>query len=138
MKKRGILSVKEEQLLELLWRYNKPLTSIEILELPEVVENGWNETSVFRMINSLLNGEYIHVCGLKQNKTQYARKFETVLTKEEYAAKILFDRGMKKNSLAKIALALVKYDNENESQEESDELIDQLESIISELRKEKE
>ncbi len=138
MKKRGILSVKDEQLLELLWRYNKPLTSIEILELPEVVENGWNETSVFRMINSLLAGEYIRVCGLKQNKTQYARKFEAALTKEEYAAKILFDRGMKKNSLAKIALALVKYDNENEDEEESDELIDQLESIINELRKEKE
>ena len=136
MKKRGFISEKEEQLLELLWRYNTPLTSIEMLELPEVIDNGWNETSVFRMINSLLSRNYIRICGFKQNKTQYARKFETALTKEEYAAKILFDRGMKKNSLAKIALALVKYENEDE--EESDELIDQLESIINELRKEKE
>ncbi len=138
MKKRGFISEKEEQLLELLWRYNKPLTSIEMLELPEIVDNGWNETSVFRMIKSLLDRDYIRICGFKQNKTQYARQFETALTKEEYAAKILFDRGMKKNSLAKIALALVKYDNENEDEEESDELIDQLESIINELRKEKE
>jgi len=130
MKIKNQLSEKEELLMELLWSYNEPLTSVELLQ--HLAPKGWNENSIYRSINSLLNKKLLNVCGMEKYKSQYARKFEPTLTKEEYLAKHLYDRGVKKNSVAKVVLALVKEDGVN-----TDELISQLESIIEELLKEK-
>ncbi len=129
-----MLSTKEEELMELLWESDKPLTSVEIMKIPNMSE--WNETNLYRTLNSLLGKKLIQVCGMEQYKTQYARQFEPALTREEYAVRFLTDRGLKKSSIAKIAMALVKAP-EGDEEEETDELIEQLESIIEELRKDK-
>lgn len=134
MKNRNLLSEREEKLMELIWESEIPLTSVEMLELPDI--NTWNETNLFRTINALLDKKLIRVCGVEQYKTQYARKFEPALTREEYAIRFFKDKGIKRSSIAKIAMALVKDGEEEEG--ETEKLIEQLESIIADLRKEKE
>ena len=135
MKNRNRLSEREELLMELMWKSPRPLTSVELLRRPEM--EGWNEVYMYRALKSLSDKGLIRVCGVKQHKTQYARQFEPVFTKEEYAVKLLTDRGMKRSSIAKIAMALVE-DIDDEKEEETDELIGELESIIEKLRKDKE
>lgn len=64
---------KKEELMELMWENNKPLTSVEMLELYK--KNPCkNHTYIYRMINSLLKKKLIKVCGTVQYKTQYARQ----------------------------------------------------------------
>lgn len=134
LSKKKKLSEREEMLMELLWESRKPLTSVELLRLPEMEE--WNEAYMYRALKSLLDKQLIRVCGVEQCRTQYARQFEPALTKEEYAVKLLTDRGMKKSSIAKIAMALVE-DAGGDEEGETDELIGELELIIEKLRKDK-
>lgn len=64
--------------------------------------------------------------------TQYARQFEYAMTKEEYAALFLTEKGIKRSALGNIALAMT---GSSSSDEEADEeLIQELENIIKQLR----
>lgn len=56
-------------------------------------------------------------------------KFEATLSKEDYAIKLLTDRGMKKSSIAKVVMALVKIEPV-EDKEEMNELIEQLQTYL--------
>ena len=71
----------------------------------------------------------ITVCGSVQYGTQYARQFIPSLTKEQYAAKLVMSKGIKKNAIAAVTVAMV-----NEADEDGEELIQQLEEIIGELK----
>lgn len=134
MKNRNLLTEREEKLMEAIWESGIPLTSVEMLALPDI--STWNETNLYRTINALLDKKLIRVCGVEQYKTQYARQFEPTLSKEEYVVRIFKDKGMKRSSIARIAMALVK-DEETDEEGETFELIQQLEHIIKDLRNEK-
>ena len=71
----------------------------------------------------------ITVCGSVQYGTQYARQFIPSLTKEQYAAKLVMSKGIKKNAIAAVTVAMV-----NEADEDGEELIQQLEEITEELK----
>lgn len=128
------LSEKEELLLQYIWSQDKPLTSVEMFHYFET--NGWNENNVFRTINSLLEKKLLNICGMELYTKQYARTFLPTLSQEEYIIRYLSERGLKRKSIAKIVLALAKEDEKKEIN--NDELISQLETIVKELRTEKE
>lgn len=127
MKKKNQLSEKEELVMELLWMKNEPLTSVEIFQHFET--QGWNEMSVYRAVNSLLEKNLLCVCGKELYRSQYARKFEPVLTKEEYIVHVLCR--IKKSNIAKIVMALVKEDEKEGNG--NDKLVAKLEAIIKEI-----
>jgi DNA-binding MarR family transcriptional regulator len=130
------LKANEEILLELLWSNEKPMTSVDMLETGQLM--GWNETYFYRTIKSLSEKGLIKVCGVERYNTQYARRFEVALSREEYAVNTLKSRGIDKNSIGRLAMALVKDCEEDLQDEEKEKLIEDLEEIISDLRKEKE
>ncbi len=122
------LTKREAELMELFWSKSKPLTSVEILEFPE--ERSWKDNYLQIMLRSLLKKGVLRVCGTVQYGTQYARQFEPVLSKEEYVARTMLDKGLEDMSLVKVMVAMVQ----DEGKANKEVLIEQLEEIIKELR----
>lgn len=127
-KKSSYLTGSEEELMELFWNRKVALTSVEILKIAG--NHSWNSSYLHIMLRSLLKKGMIKVCGTVQYGTQYAREFVPLMTKEQYAAKIVMSKGLDKSSVAKVAAAMVK---EVDGEVKRD-LIEELEKIIEELR----
>lgn len=121
------LTTKEEELMNLLWIQDKPMTSVEILEIADT--HSWSDNYLPIMLKSLLKKGAIEVCGYVQCGTQYARQFRYAITKEEYVARLAVGRGLRTNSIPKVAVAMVE-----ELGEDKDDVIRELEEIIKELR----
>ena len=120
----------EEEIMELFWASDKPLTSVEISKAS--AGRSWNGNYVHKMLRSLLKKGLLEVCGTLQYGTQYARQFQPTLTKESYAAQVVLAKGRNKDFVAKVAVALAQ---ESSNQ---DELIEKLEEIIEQLRNQEE
>lgn len=117
--------------MDLLWEKKAALTSVDIFEqLGDVIQN---PTYVHRTINQLLAAGLIRECGSVRYNTQYARQFVPCMTREEYAAKYLVKHGIQRESLGKVAVALIKETRDNPSKD-TDELIIQLQEIIDEIK----
>jgi len=130
MKDKNLMNPKEENLMELLWDEQKPLTTAEIGSV--LKGKGWNKSTLFNTIQSLLEKGYIKVSGVERSHTQYARRFEYAITREEYAAVVLTYKGIKRRDLANIALAMSGVSDKDNK--EAEELIHELEEIIKQLR----
>lgn len=127
-KKAKHLTNSEEDLMELFWEKKQPLTSVDISEFS--ADRSWNGNYIHMMLRSLQKKGMIEVCGTVQCGTQYARQFIPIVTKEQYAAKLVMSKGIEKNSIAAVTVAMV---NEvNKADEEG--LVKQLEEIIQELK----
>ena len=121
------LTDKEVELMELLWKQDKPLTSVEILAIPD--EHSWSDNYRPIMLKSLLDKNAIEVCGYVRCGTQYARQFKYSITREEYVALFAVGRGLDAQSIPKVAVAMV-----TELQEDKDDIIRELEGIIEKLK----
>ena len=77
-----MLSKSENEVMELLWNTNIPLTASEIVN--QSPKKTWKTSYVHLLLNSLLKKEMIKVAGIKQTTKNFARTFEAAVTKEEY------------------------------------------------------
>jgi len=121
-----IMTNSEEVLMGILWSSERPMTSVELMEMTQ--DHSWESGYIHKMLRSLLKKEIVKVCGIVQYGKQYARQFVPMLTKEEYAAKLALSTGIKGSSIGKVAAALAK------ETENSEELIEQLEEIIQQMK----
>ena len=126
-KNKNTLTDSEKQVMELLWKEQKPMTSMEIAE--QSTEYGWKSSYVFILIKSLLKKNMIEECGIIQSNTQYARQFRPCITKDEYAVKVTLALGLNKSSITKVAAALVM-----ESVVNPEQTVKELENIIKKIR----
>ena len=127
-KKAKHLTNSEEDLMEIFWEKKEPLTSVDISDIS--ADRSWNGNYIHMMLRSLLKKGMIEVCGTVQCGTQYARQFVPAVTKEQYAAKLVMSKGIEKNSIAAVTVAMVN--EANEADEEG--LVRQLEEIIEEVK----
>ncbi len=104
------------------------MTSVEISNIS--VDRSWNGNYVHMMLRSLQKKGRIKVCGSLQYGTQYARQFVPIITKEQYAAEIIMSKDIGKESTAAMMVAMINEKNE----EDGEELIQQLEKIIEEVK----
>lgn len=133
MRNGKLMTQKEEDLMEFLWKHGKPLTITEMAGLLD--KDKWNQVTLFRIVKGLLNKGYLKINGFEKNNTQYARSFIPSITKEEYAAVLLSERGIKSSSLGTIALAMLGAGKRKKiSQAEEDKLVNGLENIIEQIR----
>lgn len=141
------LSPREEELMEMLWHVNKPMTTQAMLK--EDYPRSWKDSYITIMIRSLLEKEAIQVCGIERSGRNYLRQFVPSYTKEEYAARLVAskvdvthmpdvmlalakvaEKNIDDKHMAKVIAAMAKDDDT----EVDDELIERLESIIKEIR----
>lgn len=137
MKNSKLMTQREEDLMEFLWTQENPLT---ITEMEEILDKeNWNRVTLFRIVKGLLNKGYLKIYGIERNNTQYARKVMPAITKEEYAAVLLSERGIKSSSLGKIALAMLGTGKRKKtSHDEEEKLVKELEDMITKIRNQEE
>lgn len=127
-KKAKHLTNSEEDLMKIFWERKEPLTSLDILDIS--ADRSWNGNYIHMMLRSLMKKGMIEICGTVQCGTQYARQFTPIITKEQYAAKLVISKGIEKNAIAAVTVAMV-----NEVSEADEEgLVKQLEEIVQELK----
>lgn len=77
------LTKSENEIMELLWREDRPLSRSEIIELTP--DRSWKPASIHILLNSMLEKGAIQVVGFIQSTKNYARTFAPTLTADEYA-----------------------------------------------------
>lgn len=131
MKNKEYLTVRQEELMNFLWRVNEPMTANEMAEKLET--EGWNNVTLFKTVQSLTNDGYLDVVGLEKTVKTYARKLAPAISKNDYYASVLKKRGVDSSSIGTITAVLIGADKK--SPEEKDAaVIAELERIISRIR----
>lgn len=133
MKPRKLMNKREEKLMNLLWEQNKALTIPEIEQY--FSDENLSRATVFKAVQSLMDQEYICVNGVERTNKTYARRFEPAVTREEYAAILLREKGIRTSSLGSLVMAMIGNDRyAKESEEDDEKLIKELEDIITQIR----
>ena len=57
--------------MNFLWKVNEPLTANEMAE--RLAEDGWNNVTLFKTVQSLTTDGYLEVVGLEKTVKTYAR-----------------------------------------------------------------
>ena len=126
------MNSREEEIMRLLWDRGDAMTSIQLEEMLGDTFAG-NRTTLFRTIKAMIEKGLIEECGTELHGRQYARKFRPTMTKEEYMARFLIERGVDERSLALVAMAFVRKGDLKDQEDEK--LIAELENMIRKLRK---
>ncbi len=133
MKQQKLMNKREEKVMDLLWKQDKAMTTNEIEQF--LVEENLKKATIFKAVQSLVEHEYLRISGFERINKTYARRFEPAITREEYAAIVLAERGLDTSSLGNLAMAMIGNDMHDKKDEEADEkLIKELEYIIAQLR----
>lgn len=122
-----MLTKREEELMDFLWEYGKPVTSNEILELCQ--SHCWRETYLQVMIRSLLKKGMIEQVGIMTFGNHYARQLQYTMSKEEYFVALAAGKNLNKCHFAKAAVAMAA----KESPEDRQALIEQLEQMLKDF-----
>ena len=127
MKNKDYLTVRQEELMNFLWKVNEPLTANEMAE--RLAEDGWNNVTLFKTVQSLTTDGYLEVEGLEKTVKTYARN--------DYYASVLIKRGIDSSSIANITAALIGA-KDKQTKEKNAEVIAKLEEIIDTLKNDEE
>ena len=123
------LTEREEQVMNFMWEYGRPVTSNDILELCK--DRTWKDSYLQIMLRSLEKKGAIKVCGRILYNTQYARVLTPTLTKEQYYLQLAYKKGVNKKNFIQLAVAIAN----DLDPEGTDSLISSLSNIITDLEK---
>lgn len=114
MKKRMVkLTDSEKQVLDLLWDQNEPLTSTEIVQFCK--NRTWKSSYIHILINSLLKKEMIKIAGFKKTTKNYARTFETTMTREQFSIlQVTQEQNVPSRTLSQLFAALLEEETDDE------------------------
>ena len=126
------LTGNELEIMELLWREERPLSRSEIIELTP--ERSWSERSIHILLNSLLEKQAIEVGGFVRTNKNYGRTFVPHIAREDYIVSAVnqmkqsLSGTSKKSPVTAIFAALVQ------DKDIDDTELDELERMIAERR----
>lgn len=86
---RAMLTKSERQIMDLLWRIDRPLSASEIIDLSP--ERSWKASYVHILIHSLIEKDMIVPTGLARTSRNYARVFVPTSTLAQYTVRALTD-----------------------------------------------
>lgn len=121
------LTKNETEIMNVLWKEGRPLTSVQIVEKSK--DKTWKSSSIHILLNSLLKKEAIKEVGFVRSGKGYARTFEPTISSEQYYTDI-FAEIADKASISSFFMALFN------SKKISKETIEELESLIESKKKE--
>lgn len=78
------LSKSELEIMDLLWRVDKPLTRTEIID--QTPNKTWNEKSIHLILNNMIEKGVIEVKGFERCKKIYGRTYGPTMTRAQFAA----------------------------------------------------
>ena len=124
------LTEREEQVMDFMWEYGKPVTSKEILEFCK--DRTWKDSYLLTMLHSLEVKGAIKRCGRVLYGTQYARLLKPAITKEQYYIQLAYKRGVDRMDFVQLAVC---HDLDPDS---TDKMIEMLNGLIKDLEKKNE
>ena len=130
-KRNSELTPNEQLLMDIFWKENRPLTSVDLAEyLPEDCQE-WKNGYLHNLLKALSDKHMLHVTTIIQYGRRFAKQYEPILTKEEYAARIVSSLNFKEESVPKITCALIK----EISGDDRERIISELENIVEMMKK---
>lgn len=125
-----MLTKSELEIMELMWRENRPLTSSEIITLS--VDRTWKKSYVHLLINSLLKKEMIEVVGFVKTTKNYARTFQAKVSKEDYSVNQFTNmQSFDSKDIPKIISALISKTDDTAMIEELEQMIEKRKEELS-------
>lgn len=100
------LSNSEEILMNLFWSETMPLTSIELTAMTE--DMSWSSNYIHKLLVMLQEKGFLEMCGVERRGKHYVRQFEPLLSKEDYAVRMLEEQNLGISALGQIAMGFVK------------------------------
>lgn len=101
-----ILSEKQEQLMEILWKSDKSLTSMDIMQI--LNDPHADYTYVVRMLSLLEKNHMISEVGTVPSSKKRARLFVPALTRQQYAVRLALASGITREDVPEVASALIQ------------------------------
>ena len=120
------LTKKEQELMEVLWKAGRPLSSKEIVE--NSIDKTWKDSSIHILLNSLLDKGALKEAGYVRTGKGYGRTFEPTESGEKYYAEFLAT--IAKRTTPKLFMSALF-----NSEELNDEMLEELEAILNERKK---
>ena len=112
-----------------LWDQERPISVSEMMEAWS--DKAWTKNYTRDIVRALEQKGAIEFCGLVRCGSQYARRFRTILSREEYYSQLANRRGVSVSKMFKAqAVAMV----EKGDKDGMAKLIQELEDIIEEYR----
>ena len=127
------LTNNELEIMELMWKMKRPLSRTEIIDLSP--DRSWSASSIHILLNKLLEKEAIEVSGFVKTNKNYGRTYSALITQNDYILSSLNQMKQssyyksKSTATASIFAALIQ------DSDIDDELIDELEKILEERKK---
>ena len=119
----------EEKLMQFLWDQGIPLSVSEIFELWD--DKAWTKNYTRDIVRSLEEKGALEFHNLEHRGKKYARRFRTVISKEEYYTQLAKQSGVTVGQMLQVeAVAMVKKGDK----EGMEGLIRELEAMIEEYR----
>ena len=133
MRRNSLFSHSEEQVLNLLWEKGEPLSIVEIEGL--CVKEKLSRVTIFKAVQTLLDAGLLAVNGFAKSTKTYARRFIPAITREQYAAMVLEEKGYSAKDMGNIVVAMLGSGKSGKiSKKTSEKAIKELEDIISQLK----
>ena len=123
------LTKSEEKLMLFLWEKGKPLSVSEIIA--QWADNTWTKNYTRDIVRGLEEKGVVEFCGLAHNGKNYARRFRTTLSKEEYYTQLAKHRGVTVSRMLQVEAVAMAEKGDRDGMEK---LIHELEEIIEEYR----
>lgn len=121
------LTRSELEIMETLWQADRPLARYEILE--QSVAPSWSPSTIHILLNGLLKKEAIREAGFVKRTKTYGRLYAANISRTEYYSDMLF-RGRNAESIPAYFSMLLQSD------ELTTEVVDKLEKLLAERKKE--
>ncbi|KAF5055634.1 BlaI/MecI/CopY family transcriptional regulator [Anaerotignum sp.] len=130
--KSHVLTKNEQEIMNLLWKENRPLSRSDIINLS--TDRSWKASSIHILLNQLLEKGAIQVYGFIKTGKNYGRTFSPSFSEEEYFV-LQFQNSRcyqqsKGASLVDFVSAFIQ------SEEIDSDIIDSLEELLNKKRKE--
>ncbi len=116
----------EKEMMEVFWASDTPLSQPMLLE--QAGQKSWKDSSVYILLNGLLEKGMLRETGFFRRGKAYARLFEPAVSCEDYCVKELLAL-RKRPELTKLFSALLA-----EEEALSEQMLDEMEAILQQSR----
>ena len=106
MKKPAItLTPNELEIMELMWRENRPLSRTDIIELSP--DRSWKASSIHILLNKMLDKDAIKVDGFVRTGKNYGRTYSPALSNVDYLLMTIKGSYLYQNSKKEATIAVI-------------------------------
>ena len=106
MKKPAItLTPNELEIMELMWRENRPLSRTDIIELSP--DRSWKASSIHILLNKMLDKDAIKVYGFVRTGKNYGRTYSPALSNVDYLLMTIKGSSLYQNSKKEATIAVI-------------------------------